>query len=164
MVEDAKKPKISHTQITSRFGHFFCRICGLTCIIGNASHASDEFRTTSGIRQGAASSVLLFIFFMDGLITFLQTHCIEEPILNVMHCLLHADDTVVISTDRELFIRKCNLMLRYFDENRLSLNLSKSPYMIINGKDDNLKCDLELDSGKFEYSSEYVYLGVVISV
>ena len=40
-----------------------------TCIIGNASQASDEFRTTSGIQQGTASSVLLFIFFMDGLIT-----------------------------------------------------------------------------------------------
>ena len=134
-----------------------------TCIIGNASHASDEFRTTSGIRQGAASSVLLFIFFMDGLITFLQTHCIEELILNGMNCLLHADDTVIISTDRELFIRKCNLMLHHFDENKLSLNLSKSSYMIINGKDDDLKCDLVLDSGKIVYSSEYVYLGAVIS-
>ena len=29
IVEDAKKPKISHTQITSRFGHFFRRNCGL---------------------------------------------------------------------------------------------------------------------------------------
>ena len=81
-----------------------------SCIIGNAFHASDEFRTSSGIRQGAASSVLLFIFFMDGLISFLEIHCIEEPILNVIHCLLHADDTVIISTDRETFVRKCNLM------------------------------------------------------
>ena len=134
-----------------------------SCIIGNASHASDEFRTTSGIRQGAASSVLLFIFFMDGLIGFLETHCIQEPIISVVHCLLHADDTVIISTNRETFIRKCNLMLKYFDDNRLSLNLSKSKYMIINGKDNDVKCDLKLDSGKFEYCSEYVYLGAVIS-
>ena len=134
-----------------------------TCIIGNASQASDEFRTTSGIRQGAASSVLLFIFFMDGLISFLQLNCIQEPILNVIHCLLHADDTIVISTDRETFVRKCNLMLEYFDQNRLSLNFSKSKYMIINAKEKDLKCDIQLNTGKFEYCQEYVYLGAVIT-
>ena len=96
---------------------------------------------------------------MNGLITFLEIHCVQEPIINVIHCLLHADDTVVISTDRETFIRKCNLMLKYFDANKLSLNLSKSKYMIINGKENDIKCDLKLDSGKFEYCSEYVYLG-----
>ena len=134
-----------------------------SCIIGNASQASDEFRTTSGIRQGAASSVLLFIFFMDGLISFLQVNCIQEPILNIIHCLLHADDTIVISTDRETFVRKCNLMLQYFDENRLSLNFSKSKYMIINPKENDLKCDIQLSTGKFEYCQEYVYLGAVIT-
>ena len=134
-----------------------------SCIIGNAFQASDEFRTTSGIRQGAASSVLLFIFFMDGLISFLQTNCIQEPILNIIHCLLHADDTIVISTDRDTFVRKCNLMLEYFDENRLSLNFSKSMYMIINAKDTDLKCDIQLTTGKFEYCKEYVYLGAVIT-
>ena len=41
-----------------------------TCIIGNSRMATDEFQTFSGIRQGASSSVLLFIFFMDELITF----------------------------------------------------------------------------------------------
>ena len=100
---------------------------------------------------------------MDGLISFLQDNCIQEPILNIIHCLLHADDTIVISTDRETFVRKCNLMLQYFDENRLSLNFSKSKYMIINAKETDLKCDIELNTGKFEYCHEYVYLGAVIT-
>ena len=133
------------------------------CIIGNASQASDEFRTTSGIRQGAASSVLLFIFFMDGLISFLQLNCIQEPVLNIIHCLLHADDTIVISTDRETFLRKCNLILQYFEENKLSLNFSKSKYMIINAKETDLKCDIQLNTGKFEYCKEYGYLGAVFT-
>ena len=134
-----------------------------SCIIGNATQASDEFRTTSGIRQGAASSVLLFIFFMDGLISFLQLNCIQEPILNTIHCLLHADDTIVISTDRATFVQKCNLMLQYFDDNRLSLNFSKSMYMIINAKEPDLKCDIQLTTGKFQYCEEYVYLGAVVT-
>ena len=134
-----------------------------TCIIGNKSNASDEFRTFSGIRQGAPSSVLLFIYFMDELITFIQTECVEEPILNIMHCLLHADDTAILSTDRELFITKCNHMLKYFNDNSLSLNFPKSSYMIINGKEGDIKCDLELDFGMLEYKSIYEYLGAIIS-
>ena len=134
-----------------------------TCIIGNAKDAADEFRTYSGIRQGAPSSVLLFILFMDELITFLQRHCVEEPLINTMHCLLHADDTVIICTDRKLFIEKCNRMTQYFDENNLSLNLSKSSYLIINGKEQDTKCDLQLNHGKLEYKGKYVYLGGIIT-
>ena len=134
-----------------------------TCIIGKAENASDEFRTHSGIRQGAPSSVLLFICFMDELFTFLETHCVAEPILNIIHCLLHADDTVIISTDRELFIKKCNGMLKYFNDNSMSLNFPKSSYLIINPKEHDIKCDLHLDYGTIEYQANYVYLGVVIS-
>ena len=54
-------------------------------------------------------------------------------------CLLHADDTALLSTDRKSFVNKCNLMLKYFEENHLSLNLSKSGYMIINCKNPDEK-------------------------
>lgn len=134
-----------------------------TCIIGKAASASKEFRTQSGIRQGAASSVLLFICFMDELFNFLETHCVAEPLLNMIHCLLHADDTVVVSTDRELFIKKCNTMLTYFKENSMSLNFPKSSYMIINPKEGDTKSDLHLEHGTIEYEAKYVYLGVVVS-
>ena len=84
------------------------------CILSDGSESSDEFRTYSGIRQGAPSSVFLFIIFIDGLISYLKVHCIEEPIIGIIHCLLHADDTAVLSTDRKLFVIKCNLMLEFF--------------------------------------------------
>ena len=82
--------------------------------------------------------------------------------LEVLHCLLHADDTAILSTDRELFIDKCNHMLDYFDENSLSLNLDKSGYLIINGNDAE-KVDLVLKNGVLEYCSVMKYLGVKIS-
>ena len=100
--------------------------------VGAAENASNEFRTYSGIRQGAPSSVLLFIFFMDELVAHLQRHCVEEPLLNVLHCLLHADDTAILSTDRAKFIKKCNVMLKYFNDHSLGLNFPKSSYLIIN--------------------------------
>ena len=60
-----------------------------------------------GIHQGAASSVLLFIAFMD-LLTYLKDHCTIEETLNDIHAIIHADDTIVLSTDRDKFIIKCN--------------------------------------------------------
>ena len=43
------------------------------------------------------------------------------------------------------------------------MNFSKSMYMIINAKETDLKCDIELHTGKFKYCQEYVYLGAVIT-
>ena len=118
-----------------------------TCVIGDAINGYEEFRTTSGIRQGASSSVLLFILFMDNLIAFLQEKCVEEPLIGTMHSLLHADDTAIISTSRELFIEKCNHMIDFFNDQGLSLNLGKSSYLIINGKEEDTKCSLRLHFG-----------------
>jgi len=111
-----------------------------SCILSSNRDMSKNFPTYTGIRQGASSSVYLFIIFIDDLISYLKVNCVEEPIIGIMHCLLHADDTAVISTRRDLFILKCNAMIRYFDDNKLSLNLSKSAYMIINGAPKMILC------------------------
>ncbi len=50
-------------------------------------------------------------------------------------------------------------MTQYFDENNLCLNLSKSSYLIINGKEEDVKCNLQLNHGMLDYESKYVYLG-----
>ena len=124
---------------------------------------SRKFRTTSGIRQGAASSALLFIAFINDLVDYLSDRCTNEPLLDDLHCLLHADDTAILSTNRELFTIKCNHMLDYFEQNSLSLNLSKSGYMIINAKPEDLKTGILLKNGILEYKSKLKYLGVFIS-
>ena len=90
---------------------------------------------------------------MDELFDFLVRHCVAEPILNIIHCLLHADDTVIISTDRQLFIKKCNTMLKYFNDNSMSLNFPKSSYLNINPKEGDLKCGLHLEFGTIKYEA-----------
>ena len=87
-----------------------------------------------GIRQGAPSSSILFIIFINDLIDYVRERCITELVIDMIHILLHADDTVVLSTQEDLFIQKCNIMLQYFDINKLKLNLGKSGYMIIVNK------------------------------
>ena len=133
------------------------------CIMVFGKQFSRKFRTLSGIRQGAASSALLFIAFINDLVDYLSARCENEPILDDLHCLLHADDTAILSTNRDLFTIKCNHMLDYFEQNSLSLNLSKSGYLIINGKAEDMKNGILLKNGVLEYKSTLTYLGVLIS-
>lgn len=133
------------------------------CILKFMGNISDQFETCTGIRQGAHSSVLLFIIFMDGAINYLKTKCDPEPILENLHCLLHADDTVILSVDFEKFIKKCNCLIDYYSENKLRLNLNKSAYMVVNGPRNYNKMPLQLDAGQIEYQPIYVYLGSPIS-
>ena len=108
------------------------------------------------------SSHLCFSSFVSWMSCSKFLRC-AEPLLNEIHCLLLADDTVIVSTDRELFIKKCNMMLKYFKDNSMSLNFPKSSYMIINPKEGDTKSDLHLEYGLIEYKAKYVYLGVVVT-
>ncbi len=133
------------------------------CILQFMGQISEQFQTFCGIKQGAHSSVLLFIVFMDGAINYLKTKCEPETILNDLHCLLHADDTVIISTNKEAFATKCNHLIDYFTTNKLKLNMGKSAYMIINPNKQDNKDPLRLAAGLISYRSIYTYLGVPIT-
>ena len=133
------------------------------CIITFYGCFSETFITRSGIRQGSASSVLLFILFMDGLFPYLREHCSTEELIKHFHALVHADDTIIISTSRDQFITKCNHMLDYFSENSLKLNFDKSSYFIINPKANDRKTSLQLEEGILKYKAKQEYLGVIVT-
>ena len=73
---------------------------GTKCILQLGKMMSDSFATSSGIRQGASSSVFLFILFINDLIDYMKQNCVEEPLIRMMHCLLH--DTVILSTNQKM--------------------------------------------------------------
>ena len=88
-----------------------CMYSSTRCILKGFGKISSVFETHTGIKQGASSSVILFIAFLDDIIYTLKEKCVCKPILNDLHCLLHADDTLVLSTKRELFVMKCNTLI-----------------------------------------------------
>ena len=133
------------------------------CVIKFQNELSDSFRMHRGVRQGAASSVLLFIAFMDGLFEHLDEKCSIENFLQDIHALIHADDTIILSTSRETFIQKCNEATKFFQENKLSLNIDKSCFLIINPKVGDRKSCIILNSGVLKYKSRFDYLGVIVS-
>ena len=100
---------------------------------------------------------------MDEFIKELRDLCINEIIIGDLHMLLHADDTVVLSMHRDLFIKKCNSLVKLFNDKRLQLNMKKSGFMVINPKTTNDRTYIKLNSGWFKYVTSYTYLGVTIS-
>ena len=133
------------------------------CVVNGKGTCSKEFRTFTGIRQGATSSTNLFIAFMDDLIEHLNAKCAPEQLIMDLHALLHADDTVLLSTSRQAFVFKCKEMINCFKEKKLNLNVSKSRYMIINGKVNDHKVKLDIGHGYLTYAKTYKYLGYYIS-
>ena len=89
----------------------------------------------------------------------MSTRCSDEPLLGCLNVLLHADDTLVLSTSKEKFIHKCNLVFEFFENENLSLNMSKSGYMIFNPKANDIKHDLVIRNKILTYVHKQNYLG-----
>ena len=130
---------------------------------GLIKELSQIFLTHSGIKQGAPSSVILFLIFMDDFIVGMLEKCADETIIGNLHVLLHADDTVLLSTDREHFIYKCNLLIDMFKEKRMAINIGKSGFMVINTNNGCDRINIRLNNGWLKYCKEYVYLGTIFS-
>ena len=102
---------------------------------------------------------LLFLLFINDL-----------PLITDFNVKLFADDTFLSleGNDLTLLQRKANAELRkvskWFSENKLTLNVSKSKYMIIRRgyrKSDNI-FSLKFNGKKMEQCSTYKYLGLHI--
>ena len=133
------------------------------CILKMGVKFSDVFYTHTGIKQGAPSSVTLFLIFMDEFISLLREKCIDENVIGNLHILLHADDTVILSTNRELFTTKCNTLITALTEKKLSLNIKKSGFMVITPQNPQDRIDVKLENGWLCYTKEFIYLGVIFS-
>ena len=132
------------------------------CLISFQGEISNSIRMERGVRQGAASSVLLFIAYMDGLFQHLEEMCSLEAFIGNIHTLIHTDDTIILSMDRLKFIYECNELVNFFDLNGLKLNLGTSAYLIINLKENESKKSIVLKSGALVYKSTIEYLGVYV--
>ena len=95
------------------------------CVIKSGNKLSNIFSTYSGIKHCAPSSVILFIIFMDELIDIMREKYTRENIIGTLHILLHADDTITLSADRSLFIKKCHILMDAFKQKKVSLNMKK---------------------------------------
>ena len=117
------------------------------------------FTSTSGIRQGAASSAYIFIIFVNGLFQYLRSIYGVNFILGKIHNLIHADDTIILATSYDVFKRKISSTVQFFDSIDQKVNLGKTKYMCIDSQNRHLKQDLVTNNFIVEYSTQEKYLG-----
>ena len=92
-------------------------------------HYSNKLKTTTGVPQGSCLGPLLFLLYIDDL-----------PLASEFDTTLYADDTALLLSDRDLNslkykvnneLNKVDFWLRM---NKLSLNYSKTNYIIYNNQ------------------------------
>ena len=122
-------------------------------------HKIGNFRSTLGIRQGAVSSVYIFIIFINGLFKYLRDRFTVHNILGKIHNLIHADDTIIIDTNLTNMKLKIAATIEFFQRIKQNINSGKTKFMIIGNNSNKLKNDLLINNINISYSSKEKYLG-----
>ena len=94
-----------------------------------------KIATNVGVRQGAPTSSLLFVMYIDEFVKKLKNCIPDDGFLGKLHTLLLMDDTVILATSREMCEEKLKILLEYCTESNMQLNERKTKFMTINGKE-----------------------------
>ncbi len=114
-----------------------------------------------GVPQGSILGPLLFLIYVNDI------SCISEKI----SCILFADDTNIFTTGKTLsdISVKINNELKFVNEwlhcNKLSLNISKTHYMIMSSPGKRFKpdeCVINMDGHIIDHVKETKFLGIII--
>ena len=75
-----------------------------------------------GVRQGAPSSCLLFVLYINEMVKMLKRTIPTDGCLGSLHTLLLMDDAVILSTSREMCLRKFEIVCRFCRESGMVIN------------------------------------------
>ena len=125
-----------------------------TCNVLNATKIS----TSSGVRQGAPSSGLLFITYVDKMVKMIKESVQSDGFLGRLHALMLMDDTVIMATSRENCLKKLDAVLKFCEEYGMEINEKKTKFFVINS-DSADKRPLSIKDKSIGYSEKYMYLG-----
>ena len=92
---------------------------------------SKEFNLTAGVLQGSATPTILFIAYTADLITLFRNIFNEEDLIHSYHLLIHADDTLILATQKIKLIEKFTVLENYSNENKISLQSKKCSFYVL---------------------------------
>lgn len=114
-------------------------------------------RVTCGVPQGSIIGPKLFILYINDI-------C---KVSNVLSCVLFADDTTLYCSGDNLnkllsdVMRELARVKKWFDQNILSLNITKTKYIIF-GTGQIKEAELKIEDVVLERVYDYKFLGVIL--
>ena len=119
----------------------------------------------SDIKQGLPWSPYLFLFYIDDIFNYFDGIFVNprSDIFENLHILIHADDANIISSSRDLMIRKLKSLLRYCHINSIIFQPSKCYFTVINGSTDEKSLVKISDHNSVDYKDHLEILGSHIS-
>ena len=127
---------------------------------------SESIQCNVGVKQGDVLSPTLFNLFVNDLPDELTgvRNSLDTPNLSnkPVHCLLYADDLVILSLSKKDLQEKLNQLYRYCKTWKLDINTSKTKIMIFNKK--YLSSEpFHVGDTIIEQVRQYKYLGLIIT-
>ena len=131
----------------------------------SAGH-SQKAAVSEGVLQGEILSPLLFTLFVSDMETFFRSqgaHGLSITEKEDVILLMYADDAAILSYSEGETKKQLNILKRYCDDNRLTVNVSKTKVMIAShqGRQSDNNCKFEYNGEEVEIVKEFVYLGVL---
>ena len=134
--------------------------------VKDANNLTEPFPILNGVLQGEILSPTLFSLFMADYPDILNNSNIPGITVGSkeIHSLLYADDIVIVADSIINLQKKINLTKKYFEQNLLTINLTKSKIMIFqNGGRNSKKEKWFWGNQPIEIVKTYKYLGVHFS-
>jgi hypothetical protein len=120
-----------------------------------------DIDSSIGVRQGAPTSCLLFVIYIDQLSKMLRT-LEDDDFLHHLHAMLLMDDTVLVATSRERLNEKLHTLEAFCNQYGMQMNQKKTKLMVINGKEEDRQ-SIPSCGANIHHTAHYVYLGAHFS-
>ena len=154
--------KFSKIGFTDHSLEWFRSYLDRTQVVKFNDNISDELKVRTGIGQGTILGPLLFIFYINDIIS----------VLDVLKINMYADDCILYTSGND-WKRMCQKIQPEMDNmhswcisNRLQLNVNKSKVLIFGSRNKlqrvDYNCKIILGTQPLKFTDKYKYLGVTL--
>ena len=108
------------------------------------------------IKQGAPPSGILYIAYTLDIITMYNNNFNPEPLLYLVHLLMHADDILLLATTKLLAVQKLRALILYCKSNYIKLQLAKCAILCVNSDDADDHLSITVDGVVLDNKNEEI--------
>lgn len=128
---------------------------------------TDTFSINSGVKQGDNPSPTFFNLYLHDMPSLFKDKQSDPPLLidgTPIGSLLWADDLVILSNSEKGLNHSLMKLGEYCESNLLTLNITKTKYMVFNKSGRTVKKNIVYRNKKIDYVRNFTYLGFCLDV